>query len=217
MPRRYKKQPFKKRVFKAAKYAWKHRSTAVKAYQLATKVARMVNVEYKFVDYNNAVSIGSNLQLVTPLIDTIAPGDGVSDREGNSVKLIRLSGRGFVTQNTNAQKTAIRLILVRAKYQKGEKPVTSEILQDFSNVLSPKNHSTKFGTKILYDKTYHMSNNGNSNITFNWNFKLYGHATWIQANEDDMESGGLYLFAISNEPTNTPILNYWLRTSFTDN
>lgn len=224
MPRRYqkKKQSFGKRIVKAGKYAYKHRSTAVKAYNLATKLARMVNVEYKFRITQN-VTAPDNSGFVVNLTN-IASGDLATERDGNSIKLMRLAGRVWITQNGSAQKTAVRVIIFRGKNERSQ-PYE---VDDNSNgmavldasapqcIIAPKLEDNKYDTKILFDKTYHMSNNGNSSILCNWNFKLFGHTTF-QDQSATIENGGLYMLVVSNEGTNTPTFNYCLRTSYTDN
>lgn len=223
MPRKYratKKAPFAKRLYKAGKYAYKHRSTAVKAFQLAKKVARMVNVEYKFVPIEIAGQSVTQIGTVIPFLDNLPQGDGSTDREGDSIKLMRFSCRGFITQNASAQKTAVRVILFRGKQENAQPYLVQDILdaQNYTNnlFLAPKSFSEKFRSKILFDKVYHMSNNGNSSIIFNWNFKLYGHANYEQSSTG-VENGGLYILVIGNEGTNHPTFNLTGKITFTDN
>lgn len=225
MPRRYKKkQPLKKRLVKAGKYAWKHRSTAVKALALASKVARMVNVEYKWAPITlnqNADSGGFIYNICQP----IEFGDTSTTREGDSIKLMRFSGRGFITQNSSAQKTAVRVILFYSKQDNGHQYVVPDILDDVnysagtSLFLAPKNHTLRYNTKIFYDKTYHMSNNGNSSIIFDYNFKLFGHTNYIQGQEGtgSVQDHGIHILVISNEDTNYPHFNFRGKLTFTDN
>lgn len=224
-----KKAPLGKRLQKAGKYAWKHRSTAVKAFQLASKVARMVNVEYKQDTRQNSTTV-NNLGTVISLCDSIDSGDAYNERDGDSVKLIRMSGRVFITQHGSAQKTLFRVILFRGKQEN----CRSYVVQDTNStgnmgildhnagtgdlVLAPKSRENRFHSKILFDKMYHMSNNGNSSIVANWDFKLFGHCNFNDfTNPNEIEDGGLYMLLISNETTNTPTFNSFLKISYTDN
>jgi len=229
MPRKYRKyRKYTKKtkrstgwgstVAKAGKYV----NTAVAAYQLASKVARMVNVEYKFHDDNRIVAV-DNGGIIYNLTD-IPTGQTTNDRIGASIKPMRISGRTFVTQNGSAQKTIIRFILFRGKSERrlsfsvDDNSLGMAVLDANAQlVIAPKLFDNKYDTKFLYDKIYHMSNNGNSSIVLNWDFKLFGHVQYVQGGANDIEDGGLYLLIVSNEGTNTPTVNTSFRISYTDN
>lgn len=198
---------------KAYRFAKKHQSEAKQALSLAKKVARMVNVEYKTYDYNNGQAIDNSGDVFT--LFNPAQGDAYNERDGDSVKMVRCSGRLFITQNGSAQKTAFRVIIFRGKQENGNAYTVADILESASH-LSPKAVHERFRTKIIFDKLYHMSNNGNSSLVMNYNFKMFGH-TQFEAGQATIENGGLYMLLISNESTNTPTANWWLRTTFTDN
>jgi len=215
MPYKSYKKTYKKpgRFQKAGRFADKHTGTAMKALNLAKKVARMVNVEYKAFDSDFSGGVdnaGGIVNIFTPV-----QGSNYDQRDGDSVKPLRLSGRLFITQNGSAQKTALRIIIFRGKQENQQPYTVADVLQIPSH-LAPKATHERFRTKILYDKLYHMSNNGNSSIVANYDFKLFGHTLF--ANDDtEVENGGIYVLVISNENANFPVVNWYLRTSYTDN
>lgn len=213
--RKAKGGKFMRYVNKGVGYA----KTAYKAYQLASKVARMVNVEYKYFIIDGSPSVGNNGNIYPLCI--VPQGLKVTERTGDSIKPMRLAGRVFITQHGSAQKTALRCILFRGKNENGTQYNVSDLL-DTSHIstnqyLAPKDWNERFRTKIIYDKTFHLSNNGTSQAWADWNIKLFGHIQYVQEDATDIENGGLYMLLISNEPTNSPIFNYVLRLSFTDN
>lgn len=200
---------------KAYRFAKAHQSEAKQALALAKKVARMVNVEYKYDLTNYASTVpwtGLTQNLCNP-----AQGDGMTNRDGDSLKLARVSGRLNCQIHASATATTVRLILFRGKNTNGTDPAPGDILVTGSGLMfqNPKREDNKFSTKILYDKMYTLTQDRKL-INFNWNFKLYGHVKF-EPGSAVVQDGGLYLLIISNEQTNVPTLNYSLKTTFTDN
>jgi len=208
---------------KAYKFYKKNQSKADAALALAKKVARQVNTEVKYRLNSIASPIDDNGTVFR--LCTVPVGDQETERIGDSIKTMRVSGRLFITQNESAQKTALRCILFRGKQERGEDYAVSGgdnyILSTTATqtYLAPKSENKKYASKILYDKLYHMSNNGNSSLILNWNFKLFGHVQYTSSDDtgETIEDGGLYLLVISNETTNTPSFNAELRFTYTDN
>lgn len=198
---------------KAYTYAKAHQTEARRALVLAKKVARMVNVEYKFYDYTTSQTPSSSGTIVN-LFDP-AQGDSATQRDGDSVKLMRVSGRINLDMHGSATTTSVRLILFRGKQENAVSYGVTDILQSASFV-APKAHHERFRSKILYDKTYSLVVGHNRTLNLNWNFKLFGHVQFV-VNNTTIENGGLYMLLISDEATNVPTVTPYLRTSFTDN
>lgn len=218
MPRRYRrrfrKKPKESALVRAGKFAWRNRSTAAAAMALALKTARMINVEIKNFDHTNTNATINTAGFIQNLF-TPAQGTLSNERDGDSSKILRVSGRLVFQMNNSATKTQIRVILFRGKQENSNPYGMGDVLETVS-VVSPKNYHDRFRTKIIYDKLYHLSNNGNSNLALDYNFKLYGHVNFENGTQD-IENGGLYILFLSNEPTNVPTLTSYLRTTFTDN
>lgn len=202
-----------KRVYKFAK---KHQSEGKQALALAKKVARMVNVEYKrdITTFNAAVGwTGTITNLCNP-----TQGDGVTNRDGDSLKLIRCSGRIYCTMNASATNTVVRVIMFRGKNENGTTYAPNDILYTTTGqmVFNPKEYTNRFQTKVLMDRTYSLSSTGKSNFYINVNQKLFGHINF-ETGGTGIENGGLYLLLVGSEQLNTPTVAYTLTTSFTDN
>lgn len=198
-------------------------NTAYKAWNLATKIARMVNVEYK---YNylaiNADAISTSGQIYQ--IQTPAQGDGPAHRDGISIKCIRLSGRIGIQLDPSATtpyNSMMRLILFRGKNEDQSTPAVSDILDSTATtpyLASKPPGGDKYRTKIIYDKLYQLSANGTQQRVLNWNFKLYGHTTFASGSTN-IENGGLWLLAISSTLSSAkpPLLSAELKFTYTDN
>jgi len=203
------------------KLAYKHRNTAVKALKLASKVARMVNVEYKAHEINtvNNYDIGGE---VLSLTNGIAQGDGYNTRDGISIKPMRLSGRCYVEMNVSAPTTLFRCIVFRGKNEKGEiyTPQGNSQLDildpDAIGPLARKNRDNRFGTKILYDKLFTLSQSGTRAKVLDLNIRLDGHVNY-ENTTTDVDNGGLYILLISDQDTLTPVWRSQLTLTYTDN
>lgn len=205
---------------KAYKFAKKHQNTAQKALKLAQQLKRMVNVEYKLDYANSILGTGDAITWTGVVRNLCQPtqGDGVTNRDGDSIKTLRLSGRLFIQQNASATDSLLRVIIFRGKNENRVAYAPSDFLQSAVGlmVLNGKEYENRFQTKTLFDKTYSLSSAGKSNYLVNMNLPLTGHIQF-GTGSTDIENGGIYMLLISNEQTNTPLVTYTLKTSFTDN
>lgn len=201
---------------RAYKFARKHQTEAKQALDLAKKVARMVNVEYKrdIASYNSTIT---NTGVIEVLCNP-AEGDTFNSRDGISVKPIRTSGRIFLLINPSATSSVVRFVLFRGKNENRVTYTTSDVLHTASGLTfqNPKDYQERFRTKVLYDRTYNLDSASRRSMVLNWNFKMYGHIQFGN-NSTEIENGGIYLLMITNEPTNVPTVQYTLQTTFTDN
>lgn len=223
MPRRYTKRPnnYRRRRNYRRKPAGggSAMNTAMKALSLASKIYRMVNVEVKNFTPGQQNHTISNAGTIYPFCSSIPQGDGISDRQGDSIKTLRLSGRFFCTQHASATNTYVRVIFFRGKnehQQSATPPYTVNDLIENGGYLAPKPWGTRFNTKILYEREFKLTKEGNSSYSFDLNHKLFGHTHFVN-NSQYIQDGGIYMLLISNESTNTPTMNYDFRLTFTDN
>lgn len=233
MPRRYKRR-YKKRTYKRnAKGAndksvtvWSGHSVLEKAnaaLSLASKVYRFVNTEVKFHDVTQTGTAIPNTGSINGL-SAITQGDTSLTRDGQSVKLMNLTIRGFITTNQSQPYPQItRIILFRGKQENGVGFSATDILETAS-VISPKNYTDRFRTKILYDQTFYQNQGaglsaaafGTLSRPFNINLKCQGHVNFA-GSSTNIEDGGLYLLYLSNQATSTPTITYYSRLTYVDN
>lgn len=189
---------------------------AYEALKIAKQVKRMVNVEYKYTyDVFNGTFNDAGL---IKAICIPTQGDTQTSRDGNSIKLMNLSGRIFIRINPLADATAIRLIIFRGKSEQSTFPTISSYFETGAGQIyqAPKDPNFRYNTKTIYDHTYNLDKNGNMSQNINWSFKLFGHTTFVNATTN-IADGGLYMILVSNESTNLPTMQYTLKTTFTDN
>lgn len=226
--RRYKKRTYKKRAKKGGLTVGKavgFAGTAMRAMSLAAKVARMVNVEYK---WRNNLLTTLNLDqggFIFPLHE-IDKGDGATDRNGTSIKAMRLSGKLHfkLIAGSNA---AVRVILFRGKNENYESYAVGTLANSSRGVLNDtqvlpymarKDDNNMYDTKFLFDRTYTLGSGGRNSIMLNWDKKLYGHIQYQLGNgaSDKVENGGLYLLVASDDDDHVNMAMN-LKFSFVDN
>lgn len=228
----YRKRYYKKRTKRSSnRKAWMKTganvaSTAYSAYKLATKVARMVNSEIKFLDtQNTALTLDSTGGVVS--LCTIPQGDGDNSRDGSSCKPAQMTLRATISPNASATTpTTVRVILFRAKTEKSTAPTLASLLEDttqFDALVSPKQWSEKFNTKIIYDRLFTVGDYSSGSdpevIRFRINKKLFGHIKWATNDTagTDIENGGLYMAYVSSASSNAPTMCYYNRLTYYDN
>lgn len=145
----------------------------------------------------------------------IAQGDTAETRDGNAIQIKHMDMRLRITLHASAVSSQVRLLLVRNKQQVADtNPTWTQMFEDHSlvtNFLEARN--TKF--QVLFDRTYVISSDKPCAMVhyskyMNYNVKFNG------ALSTDIEKGGCYLMAISNEVTNTPTVQYKTRVRYYD-
>lgn len=217
--RTYKKKGYLARASKYTQSAITTANTAHAAYSLATKLARFVNTENKFWNSNaattNVTDAGATYSLFLP-----PQGDTDSSRSGDSVKLLRISGRMFFNSVAAANGSVVRVIIFRGKQENQVFPGIGDVIDmtiGTNDFLAPKPYDDRFRTKILYDKFINLPVQGPTSTVRDINIKLYGHVQFGAATTN-IEDGGLYLGLISNiNAANYPTITWNLRTTYVDN
>lgn len=210
-----KKKAIQKYRKKRTNYAG-YMNTASKALQIALATKRLLNVETKYHDATFATSVSSSGQM--EVLSAVPQGDTQITRDGSSLKPKSLTMRFRVTQNASASSTFYRIIVFRGKYENGVVPTFQDILEN-NGLLSPKNHDDRFKTKWLVDKTFMINQNftlSNPQKEFTLYFPLTGHIQF-DGNTTNIENGGLYVYMLTDEPTNVPTIAYHSRLTFIDN
>lgn len=214
-------------------------STAFTALKIASKVASMVNVEYKDFEtnyLNQKIGDGSpNINVNGPGTVTAIPictplqGTGKAQRIGDSIKLQRLTIKGHVAWINQTAPPAgtltanLRLIFFRGKADLGKTypttylPGSGEVpILDQLGVLGSKDDSTKYNTKFLYDKVFKLdvakTNLTNIKFTLPLNWHQNFKVGGIQPSD-----GGLYMMVISDTGLIPKMeLRMYIGVSYTD-
>lgn len=167
-------------------------STASQALRLATKVAGIVNTEYKVFDaqsslaalgiVNNAAPATNGFTSFLP-ITTMALGDEMNQRNGRSVRMKSLQLRFNPTLGATLDHVVIRIILLRWKGGEGTvAPAMSDVYvqpptvaKDWVRAYRNVMNSNTDNFQIHWDKRFTLDKDFKSEIQIDKYFKLDYH------------------------------------------
>lgn len=219
------KMPKNKRNVKMGKYVKKGYSvakTAVAAYNMATELAALINVEKKYRDYSQ-ISAAINWSGSTFSSFCLpAQGDGVSERVGDSIKVTsckircRLVGSGSGTGNL------VRFIVFWDK--EGTVGGPSDVLDTTGSVSTPLEYYIKdrmHEFQVLADRVYTINSDQSAYryITFNFYKKNINKHIKFTEGATTVEKNQLKMIVVSDEdPAGAPPrLWFQARTHYIDN
>lgn len=187
----------------------------LKAYKIATKIAKLVNVEVKHLD--TTVSGGFNSTGIVNSLNTMAQGDTNITRNGDSIKALSIHGKGFLS--VGSDDSIVRVMLVLDKQCRGAAPAVTDILESAS-VTAHQNLDNLRRFKILDDKLFRVETNLEKQpfeiIQTFPNLHLYYSDG--DADAAALKDNALFALVISDtDPATDPQVNVVWRLSFTDN
>lgn len=155
------------------------------------------------------------------LLNGMLQGTAANTREGNSVKDYSLEINCCPTFNAASAVPYqyCRIMVVRDNQVNGVLPTATQILANVS-YTSCKNSAYSKRFKILADRTLCLNAQGTPNAFEKFYFKMGTHTNYglgNTGNVQDIASGGLYLFFISDVSVNAPIMAWYSRYRFIDN
>lgn len=215
---RRRRRPIRRPVYRKP-MRYRVADMAYSGYKLAVKLARYVNAEEKFHD---ATLTGSTVDYTTGVVSTlnaISQGDTDETRDGDSVKITRITGSIQCSGNAAAN-TIVRYWIVWDPMN------TITTLANFwdtgsaTAVLGNKDHDHRFQTRVLFDskpRALVVANDSYVRIR-PINLKIFKH-TQFEAGTTTINSGAIKLFAISDQAnaSNEPTLRAQLRVHYIDN
>lgn len=191
-------------------------SLAWRAYRGVRYLKGLVNAELYKYDVSDARNIGNDGADVFNMTG-MAQGDGDSDRTGLSCFIRSVYIRAQFVIAAAANETNIRMILVRDSQQIADTvPPLSAVLEALT-MVAPLNNTTVGRFTILKDRTFSMSQNGNQTMVRQFWVPMKHHVRFNGTGASDIQKGGLYLYFLSDQPTNEPGLILYTRTSYHDN
>lgn len=193
----------------------KNLSIAQKALSTALTVKRLVNVERKYKDTSYSASLSGSGAIMN-LID-IPQGDTSEQRIGNSIKLTNVLIRGDAIINSADTNSLVRLVLVRDLQQQGDSPPVWLDIFDTATPNTALNRNNAGRFKILADRRFTLSKNGQDVHLFKIFKKLNFHVRYNGPLATDFQKNGLYLAWITGESTNLPTIDVTARVSYIDN
>lgn len=191
---------------------------ARQAYRGVKYLRSLVNVERKKYDAQHTATVGTS---PTSIFDptSIVQGDTDQSRNGNSILCKGLYLRGSVTLHASATVTQVRIIISRDKQQVADSaPAFSSIIDPtFSdNIHAPLNNETVGRFQILRDFVVTVDTNTPVK-EFKVYVKMMHHMRFNGVLASDIQKGGIYCSAVSNDNTNQPTVLASGRLTFIDN
>lgn len=185
---------------------------------LARRVAKLErSQEFKYVDTQTSTTI-STAGLRTH-VNNIGVGDLNSNRDGSKVMMRSFRTKGEVIINPSALNSTLRFTLVYWKGQTGVAPAFTDVFETVDINALPRVQS-RMNYKIIRDFRIDLTQGGEERKAIDLYFKMSNVTIFKTASTGgavaDTEQGGLYVFLVSNEATNTPTVLFNHRLGFTD-
>lgn len=193
-------------------------ATAGTALALARGIKSLMNVEYKHHDRNiTATNITDTSQVAC--LNLIAQGDDEINRNGNSIKAIKLNARYRITFTSGSDTTQyVRVMFFQDMHSEGDTPVGTDVL-DSDDVMDYLNPDNTDRYKILYDRTHGLTAE-KGGIVVKKNFKMNCKLEYIGASgiASHLGGGAIWMLWIGTQDTsNYPIIDAKTRLRYIDN
>jgi len=174
----------------------------------------MINAEKLYADIN--INTTATLTGVMTLINSIAAGDDVSNRTGNSILHKYLKFEGRVNINGSATATNVRIIIFADSANQGATPATLDVLATASP-YALKNIDNQKRFIILRDKYVNLCITGDQTYAWSEYIKTNFHCRYSATGATNVLQNALYILFISNEAANEPQVNINIRNAYYDN
>jgi hypothetical protein len=205
-----------------------------KAWQLASHLATLINVEDKKFDVDGTSGTAISTTATVVNLSNIAQGNDYFNRSGDSILGQAVEFRAYASTNAAVPSSNMRVLVVVDRENHGADIVIGDVLQGMSSPLNaPVNAVSGDRFDILYDELVHLiapgadlATAGTStmylrdykhlpNLIRKWN-KHIKYTSTAGADASNWENA-MFLIAISDRASSGPYLNYSFRLHFTDN
>lgn len=185
---------------------------AIKALErkLQAEVKELVQVQTAF----SVTNTGNVLNLVP-----IAQGDGISQREGNAIRLKSLTMRHAFQHNIAGDiNQFVRVILFCDKQQIADtSPSVTDVLETAS-YLAPYSLASKGRFSILHDKYFRLNANTHNGLAMTKKRKMTQLVRYNSSATTDIQKNGIYILLISSQATaNYPADEFQTNVKYIDN
>lgn len=198
---------------------------ADKAITIAKKAIKLAKGEIKIItSLGTATTIPDGAGRFIEL-SNIGVGNTNLLREGNEITLKRVYMELMLKIAAVASSSQVRVLLVRDKQANGAVFNPNNLLQtvaNFSGLIAPRNVNFMKRFSVLYDKV-HVLNQNITGVVFSTRFVKSIKKQNIKIRYDgavaditDVQTNSYSLVLISNEPTNEPTFDHFVRLDFTD-
>ncbi len=175
----------------------------------------------EFRTITTALTSAPNSTGAVVALTAIAQGDDIANRQGNKVRAKHMSVRGHININASATSTHGRMIIIRDNNGSTSQPAITDLFTDASTMRIGKNKlgdpqsNSRF--TILWDYTYTLDAVNKNQTYFKYTQELDHHIYYTGTAATDEGKGHLYLFTVSSESTNDPVVSADCMVKFIDN
>lgn len=177
----------------------------------------LVNSEMYKVDITDTGTIITDAGTYQKQLTAVAQGDGDSARTGNSIYVRSLNIRGqiiFNSSGTNPQFLRLMVVIDRQQIADSAVSTTTVLAGGYNSHLNSLNVG-RF--TILHSRTYALDDNDRLVTNFVINLPMRLHVRYNGTANTDIQRNGIWIVAVSSEPTNGPKLVFDSRLSYHDN
>jgi len=189
------------------------------------EIRKLINVEHKYIDTNVINSTSSTTGVVTYL-NGIGQGDGISDRDGDSIRILKFQLAGCVFRNNaSTANETVRVLVVRDLQNQGAIIAGTDVLETMGTSVAPyqfidmlNGHFYNNRFTIVYDELFAINAN-DQNAPFRFETSHPCHIAYRGTTNTvaSAGAGAYFLVAISNTSSNTPYVDFSSRIIYTDN
>ncbi len=178
---------------------------------------RLLNTENKYVDYSTTLGVSSTSG--NNLVNPLAQGNSATTRLGDTVKYDFMQWNFIVTINPAAVASQVRLCIVRDEQPNGALAAPGSYMAASTvQSMTQFQQETRFYTYV--DEIIAVDANGPQTLVFRGSKNLGFHSNYGLGNAGtvaDISKNSLFLYAVSNEATNTVSVAIYIRLLFVDN
>lgn len=207
--RRYRKKYYGRRSYKKVAY---------RALKTAYRAKKQLRGELFYKDTTwSEQTIPNTLTLkhLTP----VAQNDDVGDRTGDRIMARRLTVRYELKNQSAGAGAATRIIIFAyAQDRRLEPTVTGDdySVLEANNVLSPLSYKNRKMFKIFHDETYTGSPDSTTQWVRKLNINLAHAVNYTSSSATSYSKGHMWMFCLSNDPTNSPKINMYCRFRYSE-
>lgn len=189
---------------------------AMYAYKTVNMLKGIINSELHKHDHSVSEMQSSTFSMT--LLSDINQGDDYNNRSGNVILGKYMTIKALPYIHSSATASNLRLIFFVDTGPNGTTPTATELLTTPTSILSPLNPDYSARFTVLRDVHFALSINGNRTSFKKFYIPLNFHLRFVGATgSTDYDKNSIWMYAVSDEATNTPTNTVYARICFYDN
>ncbi len=189
------------------------------------EIRKLINVEEKYLDNSGNPTFDRTGTIV--YVSGIQQGDGITDREGNSVKVQSFAMRAYIYYNSAATiPTGCRILVVRDLQNQGATIIANDVLENNVGVITAPTTPLDYTNGMFSNKRFSIVHDEfcvvdqyNPSYLFQFQSNHDCHVAYRGTTSAvaSAGNGSYFLVAVSSEAINLPSIVWSTRMIYTDN